>query len=179
MKCFNLKTSFIILMLCQLHLAYSEELVWDNLNPKQKATAQAIYFLAKPYKLELTLISIAWQESRLGLVPINLQDPSCGVHHIHIAYYLKHHKLKDTAQNRNKYCNALIEDIALSTTSALDTLLFFKKYHKGDYSLMVKSYNAGFNTKSLQADTYYKQVYHNVKILENHREQLEIYTDYQ
>lgn len=164
-----------IILLCQI--AKGEELVWDNLTPKQKAIAQEIYFLAKPYNLELTLVSIAWQESRLGLIPINLQDPSCGVHHIHITYYLKQHKLKDTAHNRNKYCNALIEDIELSTASAIETLLFFKKYHKGNYSLMIKSYNAGFNTHLAQADTYYKQVYHNVKVLKNHIEELETNTE--
>lgn len=156
-----------------------DEIDWDKLSEQQKAQARQIYHLGKPYQLELTLISIAWQESRLGLAPVNIQDPSCGSHHINIRTYLNLHKLKNSAHNRNWYCNRLISDLQLSTATAIEVLLWYKNYHKGNYSKMIKSYNAGFNIKIPQADKYYKEVYHNVKILETLRPQLETYTEIQ
>lgn len=152
---------------------HSDEINWNKLSKEQRSIAREVYNLSKPYGLELTLVAIAWQESRLGLVPINLQDPSCGVHHINVKTYLNLHKLKDTSYNRNWYCNRLISDLQLSTSTALEVLIWYRNYHKGDYAKMVKSYNAGFNTRLKQADRYYQDVYHNVRILEGLRHQLE------
>lgn len=150
-----------------------QELVWDKLTEAQKQVAREVYSLGKPYNLGATLVSIAWQESRLGGYPINLQDPSCGVMHINVKTYLGLHKLKDTPYNRNWYCSRLINDVKLNVATAIEVLLWFKAYHKGSYNKMVKSYNAGFNTHLAQADNYYKQVYHNVKIVENLKGELE------
>lgn len=161
-----------------LTLGNSEELQWDNLSEEQRLLARKIYYLTKPYDLELTMVAIAWQESRLGMVPINLQDPSCGVTHINLHTYLKLRKLSDTPYNRNWYCNRLINDLSLSVATSLEVLLWYKNYHKGNYSKMVKSYNAGFNINTKAADKYYKEVYHNVKILDGLRSELETNTEY-
>lgn len=150
----------------------SSELKWEKLSEQQKNTARDIYRLGKPYNLENTLVAIAWQESRLGLVPINLQDPSCGVMHINVKTYLGLHKLKDTPYNRNWYCNRLLSDLHLTISTAIEVLLWYKNYHRGNYSKMVKSYNAGFNTHLPQADKYYKEVFHNVKILQTLKSEL-------
>lgn len=177
-----LLTLLFALLLCLFFLfsgkVRADELVWDNLSEQQKVVARQIYNLGKPYQLELTLVSIAFQESRLGLIPINLQDPSCGVHHINVKTYLNLHKLKDTSYNRNWYCNRLISDLQLSTSTALEILIWSRNYYKGNYAKMIKSYNAGLKIHLKQAEKYYNEVYHNVKVLETLRPQLETDTEY-
>ena len=50
--------------------------------------------VAKPYDLAKTIKTLIYIESRNGLYPINLNDPSCGVTHININTYMKRHKIK-------------------------------------------------------------------------------------
>lgn len=160
----------LLIFLCILCInAY--EMIWENLNNAQREVAFRIYNVAKPLGLEMTMIAIAWQESRLGETPLNLQDPSCGAHHIQITNFLRLSGLKDTPLTRNIYCNNLIKDVELSTITAIEIFKTFRVFHKGAYDSAIKSYNGGYNFASSEAkryatDKYYRQVYRNVKYLE-------------
>lgn len=172
----GLKT--IIASLLGFSALFAEELLLENLDSTQRDNAFKIYKIAKPVGYEMTMIAIAWQESRLGKYPVNLQDPSCGAHHIHIYNFLKLKGIKDTSLNRNVYCSILINDIVLSTITALEMFLNFKKFHKDSYSKAIKSYNGGYQfaniaKKAKQTEAYYRQVYKNVKYLESKRNQFE------
>lgn len=167
----------IALIIGLLPIISAEELVWSKLSEQQKQTARYIYKIGSQYDLGATLVAIAWQESRLGLYPVNMQDPSCGAFHQILPNYIRQHNLKDTPLTRNIVCGNLINNLDLATLQAVEVLLFFKKYHTTRknypvYPNMVKSYNAGFKTNIQKAETYYKQVYHNVKILESIKEEL-------
>ena len=111
-----------------------------SLDLDQYVLASKIY--SKSNSIEL--ISISFVESRLGKYPINLQDPSCGVFHIHIKYLLKQLGLKDTPFNRNKLCSDLL-DLDYSISLATNTLDYFYKYHKQDYKKTIQSFNSGFS----------------------------------
>lgn len=147
----------IILALLVCIFVYAEEtLDWDSLDHDQRVTAMTIYELAKPYDLAETMIAIAWQESRLGKIPINLEDKaSCGVHHVHIKTFLWQNKLKDTVQNRNVFCIELIKNVELSTENAIKFFQYAKKKHNGNHHKAIMSYNAGFNLKNNSKATKY------------------------
>lgn len=85
--------------------------------------------LATPYDLSETIKTLIYIESRNGLYPVNLNDPACGVTHIHIKTYMKRHKIKDTNFNRNKACSDLINSPEWAILNALQELIFWQNIH--------------------------------------------------
>lgn len=122
--------------------------------------------MGKPYDLGFTLVAIGWEESRLGQYPVNIQDPSCGVTHIHLKTYIRMNNLQDTPFLRNKYCSQLIDNSALSIQTSIELLLYWRNYHKGDYAKMVKSYNAGFKVN--QGERYYQKIRKTIQYMKSH-----------
>lgn len=118
--------------------------------------------LAKSYDLSDTIKVLVSLESKNGLYPINLQDPSCGITHININTYMKRHNIKNTNFNRNKACSDLLSSPKWAILNAIEELEFWKKIHcyKGicsasQYRNVVKSYNTGWNYKSKKAQEYW------------------------
>ena len=120
--------------------------------------------LAKSFGLEKTIRTIIRIESNDGQYMVNLNDPSCGISHIHLKTYLKRHNIKDTPFNRNKHCQELINNPKLAIANAIEEILFWKSVHCSksgcdivQYQNVVKSYNAGWNYSSKKANEYYKR----------------------
>lgn len=120
--------------------------------------------LAKPYDFADTIKTLIYIESRNGLYPVNLSDPSCGVTHININTYMKRHKLKDTSFNRNKACSDLINSPEWAILNAIEELSFWKQIHCGKYKCtnaqyrnIIKSYNTGWNYKGKKAQEYWEK----------------------
>ena len=120
--------------------------------------------LAKSFDLERSVKTIIKIESDDGKYLINLQDPSCGITHINIKTYMKRHNIRDTAFNRNKSCQDLINNHKLAIANAIEELLFWQEYHcdkngctNEQYQNMIKSYNAGWNFRSKKAKEYYSR----------------------
>lgn len=120
--------------------------------------------LAKPYDFADTIKTLIYIESRNGLYPVNLSDPSCGITHININTYMKRHKIKNTSFNRNKACSDLIESPKWAILNAIEELSFWKQIHCGKYKCtnaqyrnVVKSYNAGWNYKGKKAQEYWEE----------------------
>lgn len=137
---------------------FAEPLKWESLSYEQRLTAVKIYNVAESYDLAETMIAIAWQESRLGLVPINLDDPSCGVFHFTAKTYLWQNGMKNTLHNRNVVCMNLINSVELSTENAIKYFLRMKKHFKGNHDKAIKSYNAGYKINSKRAKKYGEEV---------------------
>lgn len=123
---------------------------------------QLVDSLARPYDFAETIKTLIYIESRNGLYPVNLNDPSCGVTHININTYMKRHKIKNTPFNRNKACADLMASPKWAILNALEELNFWKQIHCGKYKCtrkqyenVVKSYNTGWNYKSVAADDYW------------------------
>lgn len=155
----------ILTLLISIFCLANDVLEWAKLTKEQRNNAKLIYMLIPHNEIALTMIAIAWQESRLGLVNINLHDPSCGLMHVHIRYYLIQNKIKDMPLNRNKYCSILIDDIVLNIDFGLQVFNRFLRHYKGDYHKAIKAYNAGYNINSKQADIYLKSILaHRAKI---------------
>ena len=151
----------IVLLFCLVSL-FGEKLEWNKLNDEQKENAIKVYQIAKEYDLAQTMLAIAWQESRLGKIPINLEDKaSCGVHHIHIKTFLWQNNLKNTITSRNKYCAELIQDVELSTRNAIKYYKYSLKKWKNNQQKAIMSYNVGFDL--VKHKTAGKKYYKNVK----------------
>lgn len=125
---------------------------------------EASIALAKPFGLEREIRAIIKIESNNGAYPINLQDPACGVTHIHLKTFFRRHGLKDTPFNRNKWCSLLVQNNDLAIANAIEELVFWQKQfcRNGKCSAtqhknMIKAYNAGWNYKSTKAEEYYKK----------------------
>ena len=63
-----------------------------------------------PYDLGYTLAAIAWQESHVGSVPVNITDPSFGPFHGKMDTVMKRVSVIDTAYNRNVIAAKLLND---------------------------------------------------------------------
>lgn len=151
---------FLLVLLVSLVCLYGDKLEWNNLTDEQKNNTIKIYEIANEYDLAEIMIAIAWQESRLGKISINLEDKaSCGVHHVHIKTFLWQNGIKNTITNRNIYCLELIKSVELSTQNAIKFFQYAKNKWKGDYKKAIMSYNAGFDLRNnKQAESYYKSV---------------------
>lgn len=149
----------LILLLTITAFAFGGSLKWEMLTDEQREVAKRIYDVAILHDLAETMIAIAWQESRLGKIAINLADnASCGVHHIHIKTYLWLNGIKSTITNKNYWCAALIKSPELSTISAITLFERARTHFRGDYNAAIKSHNAGYNIHSKAANNYLKSV---------------------
>lgn len=147
----------------ELTKRYVKEL--GDITPEQRAVMNHVAELAHGFDLSYTVVAIAWQESNLGKYPVNLQDPSCGITHKNVVYYLKSKGLKDNSFMRNKICAELVSDIELATAVAIEDLEYWKVYHKRRklkdedvYTYMLRSYNGGYKFNSQAAKDYAKSV---------------------
>lgn len=118
----------------------------EALDQQQVQTLYQSYNYGKEYNMGLSLAAIAWQESNAGLYPINISDPSFGVHHILLSTAMKRSDVKNTNYHRNMLASKLL-DHNVSASFAIKELQYWSKYHKGNWSRIWASYNAGHNYK--------------------------------
>lgn len=161
-----MKTLLCMIALCSA--IWGHTLQWFELDETQKRNARLIYRLVDDLDKRLALIAIAWQESKLGEAPINLQDPSCGVFHMLAPVYLRQNNIADNSYNRNLYCGKLINDIVLSIRTAEKQLDYWLKVHKNDLRLAIQSYNAGYNVGA--GAKYYEAVAKTMAIVRSYAE---------
>lgn len=93
---------------------------------------------------DITLVAIAYKESRLGQVSINLSDPSCGVFHTHLRFLLKSKNISYTLVNKNHICSKLL-NLSYSVEKTKEILTYFSNYYKGNELKYLQAYNSGFN----------------------------------
>ncbi len=114
----------------------------------------------------LTMVSIAWQESDLGLYQINLQDPSAGIYHIKISTamsYITPH-IANTPFNRNRVAMWLIDYSNWSAKLAIKQLQFWLRYWNGNWFKAVGSYNGGYKWNR----RYARKIANKVRFLRHH-----------
>lgn len=132
------------------------------------------YNFGAPHGMGYTLAAIAWQESCAGVYMMNFSDPSAGLYHAHIPVVLKYYsKYEDNAFTRNVMGQMLIDNRLFASQIALDTLLYWQKYHKGNHKNTIKSYNKGFKWQkdkenNTLAESYYNSVSKKMRALETY-----------
>lgn len=122
---------------------------------QQKLIMAKTYMIGLQNDLELTLMAIAWQESKAGKYLMNLSDPSFGVFHI---------VPKGNDWEKSREAERLM-DFEYSISKTIEILEYWKKYHKGNWQNTIKSYNAGYNYNSKKADQYLSHIQAKVRVL--------------
>lgn len=170
----------LVLLTTQMLVAkpsHKHELIWDNLTNEQKQYARIIWDRAKNYRL--TMIALAWQESRLGQSLENPKDPSAGIIHILLPTFLKINGKKDTPKNRQMARELLIAYPYVSIDTSILIFEHFLKYHAPKnkeildineaidvYKKSIKSFNCGYNINKEKCNRYYNDVMHHISMLE-------------
>lgn len=122
---------------------------------QQKLVMVKTWMIGQESDLELTLMAIAWQESKAGKWLINISDPSFGVFHI---------VPTGSKWEQSREAQRLL-DFEYSITKAIEILQYWKTYHNGNWQKMVKSYNAGYNYNSDKAEEYLSKIQAKVRVL--------------
>lgn len=149
-------TLIVVFFLSTLHSSsLLEEL--NSMTLKQYLVFTKIYRDTKDSNYTFTIMAIAWQESQVGKYPINLDDPSFGIFHI---------VPKSKGWDRSREAEKLL-NFDYSIKRVKEEIYYWHKYHKGTWKNVVKSYNAGFNYNSSQAEKYLKAISSKVKLLKN------------
>lgn len=132
------------------------------------------YTFGAPKGMGYTMAAIAWQESCAGAYMLNFADPSAGLYHAHIPVVLKYYSsYKDNAFTRNVIGQILIDNRQFASQVALDSLMYWHRYHKGNYKNIIKSYNKGFKwerdkASNKLAESYYLDIMRKIRLLESY-----------
>ena len=136
----------------------------EDLSRKQVQTLYQSYNYGVEYDMGLTLAAIAWQESNAGLYPINISDPSFGVHHILLTTAMKRSDIKNTGYHRNMLAASLL-DHDVSASYAIKEIKYWFGYHRSDWYKVWASYNAGHNYKA--GVSYANKIREKVKLIKD------------
>lgn len=169
---------YLIVILLTSVISYASTLT-SYVNQLAKLTPQQINILnytikkGKEHKVGYLLAAIAWKESNLGLWRTNLDDGKYGsfsIYHILLEYYLKKNDIQDTSWNRSRTAEKLMDDEDLATVYVIDLLTHWSKVHKTSITSdkVIKSYNAGSNTKTNKAQSYYNDINLRLQAIEIH-----------
>ena len=159
---------FLLLTLLTIALYASDyKSQFKALTNAQMLNAEFIYTKALPHDLELTMVSIAHKESKLGEWSINLSDPSCGMFHNLLTSVATRESIRPNQWNLSRICDRLIQDKQYAFDNALQELLYWRHYWSTRtttrlWSHMVGSYNGGFKPNF----TYATDVLSRVRTLE-------------
>lgn len=132
------------------------------------------YTFGAPKGMGYTMAAIAWQESCAGAYMLNFSDPSAGLYHAHIPVVLKYYSsYNDTPFTRNVMGQLLIDDRKFASQVALDSLMYWHGYHKGNHKNIIKSYNKGFRWQKERAsnklaESYYLNIRKKIRALESY-----------
>jgi len=136
-----------------------------SMTDAQRYTLMKAFAYGAPYDLGYTLAAIAWQESQAGSVPVNVNDPSFGPFHNKMDTVMRRVVIKDTQYNRNRIATRLLNDFEFAASMAVAELSYWDRVHHGNWRRMVRSYNAGYNHSSKNADAYVGNIIQKVKAI--------------
>lgn len=114
----------------------------DKLDPYQKQIAKLSYQVGEPHDLGLTMVAVAWEESRLGLFKVRMstdyRDQSFGTMHTVAKWKTK----GMTPFERGIWVQNIVENELFSLQTGLSDLLYWYG-RKKNWADMVGSYNGG------------------------------------
>lgn len=133
-----------------------------SLTKEQESVVRFSYEFGKPVDLGYTMAAIAMRESLLGKYRINLSDPSAGVYHTTIDKGIAKLGWADNGFNRNRIAQRMADDIYFAADIALDTLVWWKSHHNGDWRKTVSAYNGGHRGNPQYVDSIIQNI-HTIK----------------
>lgn len=133
---------------------------------EQLHTLQEAHDYGKEYNLEHTLPAIVLQESRAGevLVGVNKGYNDYGISQINLGTASRRLGVSGS-YSQGVLATKLIEDSQFNLSMAVEELEYWQGVRKDNWSQMIRSYNAGWNTSA--GVGYEKAVKSKVRILDN------------
>lgn len=148
----------------------------DKMTPMQKSNFWYIYNRAKPFgeKTALAMVAIAWNESCLGLWPMNLTDGkygSFGLFHNLAESVLKRHDMKVNGWNASRIGERLVFDKGFSFAESLEELKYWENVWRSKgvrryFHRALASYNAGWKWK--KGKKYAKKIEKKMRLIEKY-----------
>jgi hypothetical protein len=138
----------------------------ERLSREQVDVLKRSYHYGSAFDMGYSLAAIAWKESSAGKYPINVNDPSFGVHHIYITTAASRANIKGV--EINKLALALINDEKLSASFAIKELLFWQQALKKEdrnWKNVWAAYNGGYSYKEDAPQEYSKDIQKKIKWL--------------
>lgn len=163
--------SILVGILLLLTSISANAVMYENreLSDDQIYTIQRAYELGEPTGYGLTLAAIALTESRAGKFLINNRTGDYGVFQNNLKYTAKRVEIltgsKMSWKSRQLLRKELINSMESSANYALMELDYWRDVRKGDWKMVVKSYNAGYSPNSPAGIEYYERVAKNIKFL--------------
>lgn len=115
----------------------------DTMSERELDRLAKIYEKAADTDYGLTLVAIAWKESRASSWPVNLDDPSCGPFHSKVTNVIRREGMEDTPFIRNVVCGKLINNMDFAIKHALYEIAYWEKQHAGNWRKILAGYNGG------------------------------------
>ena len=120
-----------------------------------------------------SLAAISFRESSAGNPKFmrNPNDPSAGYHGVVLSHVLNYFKMKDTPTNNRIAEDMLMNSHGASAWFAMGVLDYWNKYHNGNWTKTIRSYNGGHywreGRESVEVRTanYFNDVHEVVKML--------------
>ncbi|WP_104638550.1 hypothetical protein [Helicobacter bizzozeronii] len=143
----------------------------SHFNLEQKKVLVYAYHYGSKENLGYEMAAIAWKESCAGAYRVNFDETSAGIYHAYIPAVLKFYNEGQTPFMKSYYGDLLIRDRNFASRIALDTLVSFKRIHKGNLKEMIRAYyiqRAKHPAMANQeADEYYQDLLAKIKTLQS------------
>lgn len=111
----------------------------------QKVAMQMSYYMGLPHDLQYTLTAIGWKESQNGKWIVAVDEKSYGIYQIKLSSAMTRAGYDySTASNfsKNKFASELLDQVTNAKYALME--LEYWRGVRGNWSNMVKSYNAGW-----------------------------------
>lgn len=159
-----IKSVVLFLFLCLCNVSYGcDALDKYDFSMRQKITLLSAYMYGIPYDLSYSLAAIAWKESSAGDVPMNLNDPSFGIHHITLKNAIIYSGRPDTHRNRQIVASELVKSNRLSSEFAIINLNYWRMQYGDDWMKVWASYNKGWNVEA--GMSYARDISEKIKVI--------------
>lgn len=153
-----------------LSMLSTSALACPDLSKEQLNVIQEAYQQGKHQGNGLVLATLAFQESSAGMFLINHKTSDYGIYQGNYKTICVQAGVMHSTALCSLEIDKVVKDPVLAAQHALMTLDWWSNYYRGKqlsstYQLTIRSYNAGFNPNSKQADMYWKKYQDNFSII--------------
>lgn len=139
-----IRTTLVLLLIMLSFGSKAECTFFKGLTPYQIDVAHMAYRAGEPFDLGLTTVSVAWEESKLGLYKVRyntktIKDQSFGVMHT-VAYWKTKHM---SAFEAGRWVEDMVTNDVKSIDVGVQDLLYWQNRANGDWKRGIEMYNAG------------------------------------
>jgi len=116
---------------------------FNNLSPIQLNLVKKVYLRFNKVNLGITGVAILIQESQAGKYLFNPVSKDYGIMMVNLETYMSLKKIKPKYYTKIEIASILMKNDNINIEASIENMLFWKKYHRGNWIKMLASYNGG------------------------------------